>query len=209
METDGAPAESASGRSLAEPVPVREEDVPIGSDSDDEPNTPAAPNDDDFQRELIGRRRQRLTPEERQRLALDDVPVTIKKRLHAEIDEEAPHSKRARVTEALVAQVMLGTLYEENGRANEWVSQYELALLRELTGLPLTSARLHRQPRKKMARPPKLTILIGQDPRDAFVVEENTQEVEEIHVGVPVFPGVESPCITRSCRKTPREDGEQ
>ena len=141
--------------------------------------------------------------------------MTIKKRLHAEVDEEAPHSKRARVTEALVAQVMLGTLYEENGRANEWVSQYELPLLRELTGLPLTSARLHRQPRKKMARPPKLmgrarlSILIGQDPRDAFVVEENTQEVEEIHVGVPVFPGVESPCITRRCRKTPREDGEQ
>ena len=183
-EEEDSPAEPASSHPPAAPAPVSGENVPVPEqDSDDEPNTSAAPNDEDFRRELE-RKRRRLTPEERQRMALDDVPEPIRKRLH-EDNEEAPHNKRARVTEALVAQVMLGTLYEENGRANEWVSQYELALLRELTGLPLTSARLHRQPRKKMARPPKLTgrarlsILIGQDPRDAFVVEENTQEVEE------------------------------
>eukprot|EP00435_Cladocopium_sp_Y103_P006671 s1678_g2.t1 len=71
---------------------------------------------------------------------------------------------------------------EEN--ANEWVSRYELDLLRHLTDLPLAAARIHRAPRKRLARPPKLvsrgrlSVLLGKDTKDAFVVEETPKEVD-------------------------------
>lgn len=71
----------------------------------------------------------------------------------------------------------------EDGPDNEWVTKYELMLLRQLTGLPVTAARLHRVPRKKMMRPPKvtsrarLTVMIGKDPIDSFVSEETAEEV--------------------------------
>ena len=172
------------------PAEPRAEEVPVpeieDSEEDEEqqgqaPAAAAGPTEEEFQAELA-----RQQSEAHRRMLLDDVPASLKRRLHQEDQEPAaPPGKRARVTESLVVQVMLGTLHTEDGRANEWVTQYELGLLRELTGLPLTSARLHRQPRKKLARPPKLasrarlSILIGQDPRDAFVVEENTKEVEQ------------------------------
>ena len=181
---DETPAiEDVSAEPRAEEIPVPEiaDSEEEEEQQEREPAAAVEPTDEDFQTELT----QRQTEEHRRHL-LDDVPLSLKRRLHQEDQEPAaPPGKRARVTESLVAQVMLGTLHAEDGRANEWVNQYELALLRELTGLPLTSARLHRQPRKKMARPPKLasrarlSILIGQDPRDAFVVEENTKEVEQ------------------------------
>lgn len=66
------------------------------------------------------------------------------------------------------------------GPNNEWVSRYELETLRKLTGLPLTAARIHRKPRKKFQKPPKLvSILIGEDPQDTYVVEETEDEVKK------------------------------
>lgn len=155
----------------AAPLP---EEVPVPDDDWNEPNETQAEEEEmdpvmaEFRRSLA-----EMAPAERQRLTLDDE------------DEESEPAKKARVTEALVTQVMLGTLAEPGDeRANEWVSRYELDLLRQLTGLPLSAARLHKQPRKRLARPPKLlsrgrlSILIGKDPRDAFVVEETPEEVK-------------------------------
>ena len=164
---------------------VKPEDIPIEDqdESEDEPNEPrdAAHQDqeEEWRQQLRG-----LAPEDRQRLALDDVPLALKKRLHEDEDDQV-ETKRRRVTEALVTQVALGTLAEPGKEhANEWVSRYELDLLRHLTGLPLTAARIHRAPRKRLARPPKLvsrgrlSILLGKDTKDAFVVEETPKEVD-------------------------------
>ena len=96
------------------------------------PAAAAEPTEEEFQAELA-----RQQSEAHRRMLLDDVPAPLKRRLHQEDQEPAaPPGKRARVTESLVVQVMLGTLHTEDGRANEWVTQYELGLLRELTGLP-------------------------------------------------------------------------
>ena len=170
-----------------DPAGLRPQDVPIPEESEEEEEEP---NDDggaiqqQWDQHLRG-----MTAAERRRSALDDVPASVKRRLHPDEEEELmePPAKKSRVSESLVTQVMLGTLGEEDEpeRANEWISRYELALLQELTGLPITAARLHRQPRKKFARPPKmvsrsrLSILIGEDPRDAYVVEEDENEVQQ------------------------------
>ena len=121
-------------------------------------------------------RRQRLT---------DDLPVSLKRKLVEREDEDLHFmpEKKQRVSEGLVTQVVMGTV--EPGPDNEWVSRYELTLLRQLTGLPITSARLHRRPRKKFQRPPKLvgrsrlTIMLGREPGAAFVTEETSKEVQE------------------------------
>ena len=126
-----------------------------------------------WQQELAG-----LSREVRQRAALDDVPRSIKRHLSEPAEEDDRARKRARVSESLVAQAA----WDGNGLANEWVSRYEVELLRRLTGLPVTAARIHRQPRKRLARPPKLvsrgrlSILLGQDTKD-YVVEETPEEV--------------------------------
>lgn len=67
------------------------------------------------------------------------------------------------------------------------MSRYELDLLRKLTGLPVSAVRIHRKhrkPRKRCMKPPKMvsrsrvSILIGEDPENAFEVEENEKEVQ-------------------------------
>ncbi|CAK9066868.1 unnamed protein product [Durusdinium trenchii] len=101
---------------LALPPPAREvrpEDVPVPMDEfDDEPNREeaVAPSDEDFQQLL-----RRQTTEERQRHLLDDLPISIRKRLHEDDDDTgvAPPNKRARVSQDLVTQVMLSTLVTE------------------------------------------------------------------------------------------------
>ena len=179
---------------------------------DDEPNREeaVAPRDEDFQQLL-----RQQTTEERQRHLLDDLPISIRKRLHEDDDDTgvAPPNKRARVSQDLVTQVMLSTLVtEEEEKANEWVSRYELSLLRELTGLPITAARLHRQPRKRLARPPKmasrarLSILLGKDPQNAFVVEENTEEVRQHPPRKAGFPWKG---ITMYYKEAPKKKGEK
>ena len=120
----------------------------------------------------------------RQRLQ-DDVPPSLKRKLmdRDDLDHDFMPEKKSRVSEGLVAQVVKSIV--DDGPANEWVTRYELALLKQLTGLPLSAARLHRAPRKRMMKPPKsvarsrLTVMIGKDPVDAFVVEESAAEVEQ------------------------------
>ena len=75
-------------------------------------------------------------------------------------------------------QVLASTVSE--GPANEWITRHEVELLRQLTGLPITAARLHRFPRKRFMKPPRkrarVTILMGKDPDNIFMVEEDQEE---------------------------------
>ena len=111
-----------------------------------EPNT----HEDEWRQRL-----QQMTSDERRQLSLDDYPFPRKRGPEDEI--ESPDLKRRRIGESLVAGIR-DVYYEEGGdpgRANEWISRFELGLLRRLTGLPVTAARLHNEPRKKFQRPPR------------------------------------------------------
>ena len=70
-------------------------------------------------------------------------------------------------------------------RANEWVTRSEIQKLRQLLDMPVVSARLHLTPRKRMQRPPegrsrgRVSVLLGQSPGMALLVEETSLEVCE------------------------------
>ena len=119
--------------------------------------------------------------EARQRYdALDDVPLSIKRKGVEMSEAEADRSSK-RLRASFCATVAATTM--TGGGANEWVSRYEVELLRKLTGLPVTAARIHRAPRKrfqrgqKMASRSRLSILLGADPQSVFIVNENATEV--------------------------------
>ena len=88
--------------------------------------------------------------------------------------------KKQRVHEGLTVHAMMGAA-EEGGLQNEWVSRFEIDLLKRLTGLPVTAARIHRAPRKRMQKPPKmisrarLSILLGEDTGDIFVLRQQSR----------------------------------
>ena len=146
------------------PVP---EDVPPG----ETPSVPAVPEVAELQQAWDGAlraRRARLSDFREQ--LLDDVPGSVKRRLEFTQEGQDSHPvKKQRVHEGLTVHAMMGAA-EESGRQNEWVSRYELDLLKKLTGLPVTAARIHRAPRKRLQKPPKmisrarLSILLGEDP---------------------------------------------
>ena len=118
---------------------------------------------------------------QRRQVVTDDVPHQLKRKLEAEEDEDEPPEKKVKINAAWVVQALAGVVTP--GPANEWVTRYEIETLRKLTGLPITAARLHRKPRKRLQKPPKLvgrarvSILIGKDPADSYVVEETADEV--------------------------------
>ena len=121
--------------------------------------------------------------EVRRARALDDVPISVKRKLGSMTnggDAEGPEAKKMR-TAFVFALASIAT--DPEGPQNEWLSRYEIGLLRSLTGLDVTSARLHRVPRKRMQMPTKFrnrartSILIGEDPAVTFIVEENASEV--------------------------------
>ena len=68
-------------------------------------------------------------------------------------------------------------------KANEWLSRSEVKKLRDLLDLPVTSARLHRDPRKRFQKPPggrdrrRVTVLLGEKPGVALLVQEDAEEV--------------------------------
>eukprot|EP00913_Durusdinium_trenchii_P021584 g20282.t1 len=146
-------------------------EIPVPADDGDwEDETWEEAARQEWQQEEPERRRQRL---------MDDVPISIKRKL-TEDDAGLPN-KKPRIHASWIVQAM--TAAAASGPDNEWVSRQELETLKKLTGLPLSAARIHRKPRKRLMRPPKaisrsrLSILIGEDPMDAFVVDENESEV--------------------------------
>ena len=112
---------------------------------------------------------------------LDDVPISVKRKEIPRADPSTDHvHKKLRVAYVFA----LASMFQgQDAPQNEWLSKYEVAMLKSLTGLEVTSARLHRAPRKRMQVPTKArnrartSVLIGQDPSVTLVVEENAQEV--------------------------------
>lgn len=166
------------------PRPVRPEDIPVPEDDDDD----SLPQEwHDMERMMASREEWRgLDPEERRQRLADDLPRQLKRKLIDREDQLDPgftDEKRRRISPGLVTHAVLGAV--EPGPDNEWVTRYELTLLRQLTGLPVTAARIHRSPRKRFMRPPKmvsrsrLTIMIGKEPVDSFIVRETTEEVQQ------------------------------
>lgn len=115
--------------------------------------------------------------------ALEDVPFSLRKRTEPSTPHQPIASVPKRVRTAYVYALTASTLEKE--RQNEWLSRYELALLRQLTGLDVTAARLHYAPRKRLQPPPhsrkraRTSILIGRDPSVTMVIEENASEVRQ------------------------------
>lgn len=137
------------------PRPVRPEDIPVPEDDDDD----SLPQEwHDMERMMASREEWRgLDPEERRQRLADDLPRQLKRKLIDREDQLDPgftDEKRRRISPGLVTHAVLGAV--EPGPDNEWVTRYELTLLRQLTGLPVTAARIHRSPRKRFMRPPKM-----------------------------------------------------
>ncbi len=185
MEPPAVPAEEVSVDLPAEDAEGEEDEIIFGT-----PNSPDSEDgvwDEVERHELRQRVRQdwEAVPSEQRRQTLtDDVPSHIKRKLAERRDEDMAFmpEKRQRIQPGLVATVAKGVT--DDGPANEWITRYELSILKQLTGLPITAARLHRAPRKKFMRPPKsvarsrLTVLIGKDPIDTFVVEETKEQMD-------------------------------
>ena len=148
-----------------------------------EPHQIPVPDDDDLDsvQEAVRQEWEQLDEAGRRQRLTDDVPAPIKRKFSTE-EEDLPQ-KRQRINASWIVQAMTATM--DGGPSNEWVSRYELEVLRKLTGLPLSAVRIHRQPRKRLMKPPKmvsrsrLSILIGEDPKDAYVVEEKEHEVKK------------------------------
>ena len=162
-----------AARALAPPEPDHQPD-----DVSPVPTTPL----DDTQAEpprVLDEELQNI--EVRRRHLLDDVPISVKRKEIPRADPSTDHvHKKLRVAYVFA----LASMFQgQDAPQNEWLSKYEVAMLKSLTGLEVTSARLHRAPRKRMQVPTKArnrartSVLIGQDPSVTLVVEENAQEV--------------------------------
>ena len=131
-------------------------------------DAPAAPRDPDYS-------------------ALDDVPSQIKKRLREE--DQEPEAKRIRTND--FANFVLVALSEKEldgnqpVKANEWLPRAEVDRLGQLLDLPLSSARLHRAPRKRLQHPgpqakkARITVMFGEDPKQAMIAQETAEEVRK------------------------------
>ena len=99
--------------------------------------------------------------------------------------EEQPDVKR--VKETLIAGIM-GAALEESPHANAWLNRDEIHNLRRILGIPgITSARIHKMPRKKLEKLPtnrkgetlernRLSILIGENIEDVFVLDHDAKD---------------------------------
>jgi hypothetical protein len=116
--------------------------------------------------------------------AVSDVPPSIKRALELPVDD-APVQKK--VKESLIAGIMASAL-DESQHANAWMNREEIRQLRRILGIPgITAARIHKSPRKKLERMPlnkkgkslsrsRLSILIGHDAEDVYVLDEDPTE---------------------------------
>ena len=118
---------------------------------------------------------------------LDDVPFSIRKRLRDQAESGAPSTKRVRTTDFanyVLTALSSAELTGKEAKKNEWLPKGEVQRLAALLDLPLSSARLHRAPRKKLQHPgprrkkPRVTVMFAEDPSQALVAEETAEQVE-------------------------------
>ena len=194
-ESDGYTATSPYDEGEGPPQPPTDEELPhIPSDDEglDEPSrveaepptevppheVPVPPDDEEEWLEEF----RKLSEEDRRKMALDDVPLTLKRK-QVPVDPAQAEAAVKKLRANFCAQVAATTVY--GSLQNEWVSRYEVEILKQLTGLPVTAARIHRTPRKRFQKPPKmvsrsrLSILIGKDPANTFIVNEDEADVKQ------------------------------
>ena len=194
-ESDGYTATSPYDEGEGPPQPPTDEELPhIPSDDEglDEPSrveaepptevppheVPVPPDDEEEWLEEF----RKLSEEDRRKMALDDVPLTLKRK-QVPVDPAQAEAAVKKLRANFCAQVAATTVY--GSLQNEWVSRYEVEILKQLTGLPVTAARIHRTPRKRFQKRPKmvsrsrLSILIGKDPANTFIVNEDEADVKQ------------------------------
>ncbi|CAE7891118.1 TY1B-ER1, partial [Symbiodinium necroappetens] len=126
---------------------------------------------------------------------LDDVPFSLKRKL-AEAQQEQLQSQPGVSTKRLrtgdVANFIMVTLAEpelkklknpevshDDALANEWLPRGQVRKLAELLDMPLTAARFHRAPRKRLQNPGprwrrhRVTVMLGEDPKQVMIAEED------------------------------------
>lgn len=139
-----------------------------------------------------------LSTKERRGHCLEDVPLSVKRRIgEEELPEEEMRKKFQRsffsqvkvmvsdqhLPEKLREQVQ--GMADRTGRRNQWISRREVKQLSRLLDLPITSARLHRMPRKRMQKPPgnrprgRLSVMLLQEEGQAMVVHEKPEDVKK------------------------------
>ena len=139
-----------------------------------------------------------LSTRERRGHCLEDVPLSVKRRIsEEELPEEEMRKKFQRsffsqvkvmvsdqhLPEKLREQVQ--GMADKTGRRNQWISRREVKQLSRLLDLPITSARLHRMPRKRMQKPPgnrprgRFSVMLLQEEGQAMVVHEKPEDVKK------------------------------
>ncbi|CAJ1408326.1 unnamed protein product [Effrenium voratum] len=137
------------------------------------------------------------SPRVRRRRSLDDVPDPIRQKRSP--DEQLSEEQiRKKFKGEFFQTVMVATAVEEfqdkhkgkanlpskeQGKANAWLPRSEVKKLRRLLDMPITAARLHKQPRKRMQRPPggqkRGRVVVMLSKRAAMVSQETLEEVQQ------------------------------
>ena len=133
--------------------------------------------------------------EERRKKLLDDVPMSLKRKSEPK-EEEEPRPKLPRTMfqqlEVMVAdQEIQGALRQkilkkgEGQRLlNQWLPKEEVRQMSKLLDLPISAARLHRGPRKKLQKCPteekkrRITMMLLEQPGQAILVDESKEEMK-------------------------------
>ena len=150
--------------------------------------------------QLRSRATRTMTQPERYREMLDDVPGQFKRKRGEEDEMMTEEGARGKFRKAFFeqVQVMVSDAHlpekvrrkvqswsDREGAQNQWIPRAEVRQLAKLLEMPITAARLHRMPRKRMQRPPqgkrrgRVTVMLLQQPGEAMVVQENEEEVRE------------------------------
>ena len=132
---------------------------------------------------------------ERRKKLLDDVPMSLKRK-KAEEGEEEPSMKLPRTMfqqlQVMVSdQDLTGRLKQrimkkgdEKQLKNQWLPRNELKQIRRLLDLPVSAARLHRAPRKKLQAHPqkknkrRVTLMLLEEPGQALLLDEKKNEAK-------------------------------
>ena len=161
---------------------------------DEEQEEEAEEDEEAFWRKVMEDEDRYIEEDEQQKKArrsqlLDDVPVSMKRGLDTR-GEEKDVSKKVRsdfFTMVMVAASRYDLQKEEEvegRRSNEWLAREELRVLQRLLDLPVRAARVHFAPRKRLQRPPndkprrRVSVLLGQEPGMALLVQEEAHEVQ-------------------------------
>ena len=140
--------------------------------------------EDDFLNQTRRGIRAKMNDQQAKQDAINDVPPSIKRTLELPTDAEPVQKK---VKESLIAGIMASAL-DETEHANAWMNREEIRQLRRILGIPgITAARIHKSPRKRLEKMPlnkkgkslsrsRLSILIGHDAEDVYVLDEDPTE---------------------------------